>query len=76
MVFEKVQELIGSQLGIPEADITMESCLAADLGADSLDVVELLMAVEEEFGVAIPDEEVEKMTTVEDVVTYIEGKVS
>lgn len=69
--FEKVKELIAEQLGIEEEEITLESSFVDDLGADSLDIVELIMAIEEEFGIEIPDEDAEKLTTVNDAVTYV-----
>ena len=69
---EKVIELIVNQIGVDASKVTMESKIVEDLGADSLDRVELTMAVEDEFGVQIPDAEAEKMVTVEDVVSYIE----
>ncbi|ACL75065.1 acyl carrier protein [Ruminiclostridium cellulolyticum] len=71
MVFDKVKKLVVEQLGVEEGDITMESSFIDDLGADSLDIVELIMALEEEFGLEIPDSEAEKITTVKDVVEYI-----
>ena len=73
MIFEKVQEKISEQLGIEPEDVTMESSFIEDLGADSLDIVELLMALEEEFDIEIPDEEAEKLITVSDVVDYIKN---
>jgi len=74
MVFEKVKKIIVEQLGVEEDDVTMESSFIDDLGADSLDTVELVMAFEEEFGIEIPDEDAEKITTVGDAVKYIEEK--
>lgn len=71
MVFEKVKEIIVEQLGVEEDDVTLESSFLDDLGADSLDIVELIMALEEEFDLQIPDSEAEKITTVGDVVEYI-----
>lgn len=71
MVFEKVREVISNVLGIEPEDITMESSFIEDLGADSLDVVELIMDLQEEFDIEIPDEEAEKVQTVGDVVDYI-----
>lgn len=71
MVFEKVREVISNVLGIESEDITMESSFIEDLGADSLDVVELIMDLQEEFDIEIPDEEAEKVQTVGDVVDYI-----
>ena len=73
-MFEKVQAIIANELGIDKNQITMESRLAEDLGADSLDIVELLMAFEEEFGVSISDEDASKIKSVNDVVAYIESK--
>ena len=73
MIFEKVQEKVADQLSIDPEDVTMESSFIEDLGADSLDIVELLMALEEEFDIEIPDEEAEKLVTVGDVVDYIKN---
>lgn len=73
MIFEKVQEKVAEQLSIDSEDITMESSFIEDLGADSLDIVELLMALEEEFDIEIPDEEAEKLVSVGDVVDYIKN---
>jgi len=73
MIFEKVREVVAEQLGIEEDDITMESSFIDDLGADSLDIVELIMALEEEFDLEIPDSEAEKISTVGDVVDYIKN---
>ncbi len=67
----KVKELIVSQLGVDADKVTMEASFVDDLGADSLDVVELVMALEEEFGVEIPDEAAEKIATVKDAVDYL-----
>ncbi len=74
-VFEKVKNIIVEQLGTPEANVTMESSFIDDLGADSLDIVELVMALEEEFDIEIPDSDAEKVVTVGDVVEYIKDKV-
>ena len=71
MVFDKVKAIIVDQLGVDEDAVTMESSFLEDLGADSLDIVELIMALEEEFDLEIPDEEAEKITTVGDAVNYI-----
>ena len=71
-VFEKVKKIIAEQLGVDESEITDESHFIDDLGADSLDTVELVMALEEEFGIEIPDEDAEKIQTVGDVKKYIE----
>ncbi|MEE0946783.1 MAG: acyl carrier protein [Acutalibacteraceae bacterium] len=72
MIFEKLKEIISEQLEIDAETVTMETRLGEDLNADSLDIVEMLMSLEDEFGVDIPDEEIEKMKTVGDVVAYIE----
>jgi len=70
--FDKVKEIIVDQLGVDENDVTPDKSFIDDLGADSLDTVELVMAFEEEFGIEIPDEEAEKIRTVEDAVKYID----
>ena len=71
MIFEKVQEKVAEQLGVDAEEVTLESSFIDDLGADSLDIVELLMALEEEFDIEIPDEDAEKISTVGNVVEYI-----
>jgi acyl carrier protein len=71
MIFEKVKDIISEQLGIDAEEINMESSFVDDLGADSLDIVELIMALETEFDLEIPDEDAEKIATVSDVVGYI-----
>ena len=68
---EKVKKIIIDQLGVDEAEVTSEAKFIDDLGADSLDTVELVMALEEEFGIEIPDEDAEKIATVQDAVAYI-----
>ncbi len=75
-VADKVKKIIAEQLGVSEDQITDEAKFIEDLGADSLDQVELIMALEEEFGADIPDEDAEKMTTVGKAVEYITGQVS
>lgn len=70
-IFEKVKSIIIEQLGVTEASVTMEASFIDDLGADSLDIVELIMALEEEFDIEIPDADAEKVVTVADVVDYI-----
>lgn len=73
MEFEKVKEIVVDQLGADEDAVTMEASFVDDLGADSLDVVELIMALEEEFDIEIPDEDAEKIGTVGDAVAYIKN---
>lgn len=75
MVFEKVKKIIAEQLSLNEEEINMDSSFLDDLGADSLDVVEIIMALEEEFDIEISDEDAEKATTVGDVVNYIKKRV-
>ena len=70
-VEQRVKKIVAEQLGVAEADIKNESSFVDDLGADSLDTVELVMALEEEFETEIPDEEAEKITTVKQAVDYI-----
>ena len=72
----RVRSIIADQLGITEEEIKPESKFIEDLGADSLDIVELVMAFEEEFGIEVPDGDAEKLLTVGDVVKYIEDKQS
>ena len=74
-VFEKVKAIIVEQLGVAETSVEMESSFIDDLGADSLDIVELVMALEEEFDIEIPDTDAEKVVTVGDVVEYIRENV-
>lgn len=74
-IFEKVKSIIVEQLGVTETSVTMEASFIDDLGADSLDIVELIMAIEEEFDIEIPDSDAEKVVTVEDVVEYIKENV-
>ena len=70
--FDKVKEIVVEQLGVEAADVAIDSTFIDDLAADSLDIVELIMAFEEEFGIEIPDEVAEKINTVKEAVTYIE----
>ena len=69
----KVKSIIAEQLGVGEDEIKAESAFIEDLGADSLDIVELVMAFEEEFGIEIPDEDAEKITRVKEAIEYIES---
>ncbi len=68
---DKVKEIICEQLDVAEADVVPEASFADDLGADSLDLVELIMAMEEKFDISIPDEDAEKISTVQDAIDYI-----
>ena len=70
-IFDKVKEIIVEQLGVADTAVTLEASFIDDLGADSLDIVELIMALEEEFDMEIPDEDAEKIVSVSDVVDYI-----
>ena len=71
-IFEKVKKIVSEQLGVEEEIVNMESTFVDDLAADSLDIVELVMSIEEEFDIEISDEDAEKIVTVGDVVNYIE----
>ena len=72
-VKEKVKQIIAEQLGVDEAEVTPTASFVDDLGADSLDTVELVMAFEEGFEIEIPDEDAEKIQTVQDAITYVEA---
>ena len=72
MVFEKVRDILVEQLDVEEVKVSMEASIMDDLGADSLDIVDLVMSLEDEFGVEIPDDQVENIKTVGDIVKYIE----
>ncbi|MGI6082178.1 MAG: acyl carrier protein [Limnochordia bacterium] len=74
-IFERVRELVVDQLGVDNEEVTLEASFVDDLGADSLDIVELVMAFEEEFELEIPDEDAEKITTVGAAVEYIKTMV-
>lgn len=73
MTFDKIKDLIVDQLDVEEGSVTMDTNIQDDLGADSLDIVDLIMAVEDEFEVKIEDEEVENLKTVGDIVNYIDN---
>jgi acyl carrier protein len=72
---QRVKKIVAEQLGVNEADITLQASLVDDLGADSLDSVELVMALEEEFGMEIPDEDAEKITTIQQAIDYINDHI-
>ena len=74
-MFEKIKNIIVEQLGIDESKVTPEASFIDDLGADSLDMVELIMAIEEEFEIEVPEEEAENIVTVSDAMNYINSKV-
>jgi acyl carrier protein len=75
-IFENVKKIVADQLSVEPEEVTPQSNFANDLGADSLDTVELVMALEEEFDIEIPDEAAEKITTVQEAVDYINNKVA
>jgi acyl carrier protein len=75
-VAEKIKQIVSEQLGVDEGEVTPTASFVDDLGADSLDTVELVMAFEEAFEVEIPDEDAEKIRTVQDAITYVEKKVA
>ena len=72
---QRVKKIVAEQLGVNESEIKIESSFVNDLGADSLDTVELVMALEEEFATEIPDEEAEKITTVQQAINYVQSHV-
>ena len=72
MIFDKIKDIIIEQLQVEESEVNMDTNLMKDLSADSLDAVEIIMAIQDEYGIEIPDEEVEKMQTVGDLVRYVE----
>ena len=73
--FERVKNVVAEQLDVNDKEITLHSTLQEDLGADSIDLIELVMSIEEEFGIQIPDEDARSVKTVKDVVDYIDGKL-
>lgn len=72
MIFDKIKDIIIDQLQVEESDVDMDTNLMKDLSADSLDAVEIIMAIEEEYGIEIPDEDAENFQTVADLVKYVE----
>lgn len=74
MIFEKIKSIISEQLEVEEEEIKLESELIEDLGADSLDIVDLVMSIEDEFEVEVPDEAIESIKTVGDIVKFIEAE--
>lgn len=74
-IFEKVKEIVADQLDVPLEKVTLYADFATDLGADSLDTVELVMAIEEEFDIEIPDEDAENISTLEQAVNFIQGRM-
>jgi len=73
MIFEKLQQIIVDELGVEASEVTLTSSISDDLGADSLDAVELIMAIEDEFEIKVSDEAAQAFNTVEQIVTFIEG---
>lgn len=74
MIFKRVVKIVSDELNVSQDEITMETDIQTDLGADSLDAVELMMALEEEFDIQIPDEDAQKFKTIKDIVTFLENK--
>lgn len=74
MTLDKIKEIIAEQLSVEEDAVKLETHLMKDLEADSLDAVEIIMAIEDEFGIEVPDEDAEKFQTVNDIVNYVEAK--
>lgn len=75
MVFEKLKEILAEQLDVDENSITTDSMLIEDLGADSLDAIDIVMSIEDEFKIEVPDEIIEKIETVGDMLNYIENNI-
>ena len=75
-IFEEIREIVSEQLGLQSEEVKPEALFIDDLGADSLDIVELVMALEERFDIEVPDEDAEKMQAVSDVIEYIETKTN
>ncbi|HBN38394.1 MAG TPA: acyl carrier protein [Ruminococcaceae bacterium] len=75
MVLEKIKAILSEQLDIDENNINADSLIVEDLGADSLDAIDIVMSVEDEFGIEVPDEIVEKMESVNDIITFVENNI-
>ncbi|HBY20823.1 MAG: acyl carrier protein [Clostridiales bacterium GWE2_32_10] len=75
MIFDKIKEIVVEQLGVNEEEITMESSFTGDLGADSLDIFQIVMAIEEEYGIDVAENDTDKIKTVGDAIRYIESKM-
>lgn len=75
MVFEKIRAILAEQLDIDEGSITEDSLLVEDLGADSLDAIDIVMSVENEFGIEVPDEIIEKIESVSDIISFVENNM-
>ena len=73
MIFDKIKEILADQLDIEENAITPDSLLVEDLGADSLDAIDIVMSVEDEFGIEVPDEIIDKIESVSDIITFVEN---
>ena len=73
MIFDKIKEILADQLDIEENAITPDSLLVEDFGADSLDAIDIVMSVEDEFGIEVPDEIIEKIESVSDIITFVEN---
>ena len=73
MIFDEVREILAEQLDVDKASIEMNSKLAEDLGADSLDAIDIVMTIEDQYAIEVPDENIENMKTVEDIVSFIES---
>ena len=74
MIFDRIRDIIIEQLQVEESDVNMDTNLMKDLEADSLDAVEIIMAIEDEFDIEVPDEDAEKFQTVADIVSYVEAR--
>lgn len=75
MIFDELKEILADQLDIKEEDIEITSSLTDDLGADSLDAIDIVMTVEDQYGIEVPDETIKSMKTVEDIVSFIESNI-